>query len=102
MLMRDRRMHENSKYAPRARVLLYHTLTSTYHCLRVCPSELVRVVCQHAPHLALHSSLAMHAHSKKLPFVKRVKPTRSLSKLVLLLSFLSINTQKTSKMLNSN
>ena len=33
----------------------YHSLTSTYHCLRVCPSELVRVLCQHPPHLAVHS-----------------------------------------------
>ena len=58
-------MYENSKYAPRATVLLHHSLTSTYHCLRVCPSELVRVLCQHPPHLAVHSSLARELSAYK-------------------------------------
>ena len=58
-------MCENSKYAPRATVLLHHSLTSTYHCLRVCPSELVRVLCQHPPYLAVHSSLARELSAYK-------------------------------------
>ena len=27
----------------------YYSLTSTYRCLRVCSSELVRILCQHPP-----------------------------------------------------
>ena len=27
----------------------YYSLTSTYLCLRVCPSELIRILCQHPP-----------------------------------------------------
>ena len=57
--MRDRR-HENSKHESRASIKYYYSLTSTYLCLRVCPSELVRILCQHPPswYLVLHSSLA--------------------------------------------
>ena len=47
-IMRDRR-RENSKHASRATIKYYYSLTSTYRCLRVCPSELVRILCQHPP-----------------------------------------------------
>ena len=46
--MRDR-IRENSKHASRATVKYYYSLTSTYLCLRVCPSELVRILYQHPP-----------------------------------------------------
>ena len=50
-------MRENSKYAPRATVLLLSLFSSAYHCHRVIPSEFVRDLCQHPSHLAFHSSL---------------------------------------------
>ena len=46
--MRDR-IRENSKHASRATVKYYYSLTSTYLYLRVCPSELVRILYQHPP-----------------------------------------------------
>ena len=63
--MRDRRTGENSKYAPRATVLLVSLFDFYISLLRVCPSELVRVLCQHPPHLAVHSSLARELSAYK-------------------------------------
>ena len=57
-------MRENSKYAPRATVLLV-SLFDFYTSLPSCPSELVRVLCQHPPHLAVHSSLARELSAYK-------------------------------------
>ena len=54
-------MRENSKYAPRATVLLV-SLFDFYISL---PSGLSIRLCQHPPHLAVHSSLARELSAYK-------------------------------------
>ena len=47
-IVRDRR-RENSKHASRATIKYHYSLTFTYRCLRVCSSDLLRILYQHPP-----------------------------------------------------